>query len=141
MDLKLLDWQIVKPGSPVQDLSYCLYSGASLDTFERLDDLLKFYYDHFSAVLRQCGENPEEVYPFSTLKDEWKEYCKFGWIMSMLVMKAKTTAQEDKVDLFDINNSDNKIEMAKKMVRGTPSEEYDRRVRELLLHVYKLGGL
>lgn len=141
VDLKLLDWQITKVGSPVQDLSYCLYSGASLDTYERLDDLLKLYYEHFSAVLRQAGENPEEVYPFSVLKEEWKEYCKFGWTMSLMVMKIKTTEQEDKLDLVDISTSDNKIEMAKKMIRGTPSTEYDRRVRELLLHVYKIGGM
>ncbi|XP_019874088.2 uncharacterized protein LOC109602203 [Aethina tumida] len=141
VDLKLLDWQITKVGSPVHDLSYCLYSGASLDTYERLDDLLKLYYEHFSAVLRQAGENPEEVYPFSVLKEEWKEYCKFGWTMSLMVMKIKTTEQEDKLDLVDISTSDNKIEMAKKMVRGTPSTEYDRRARELLLHVYKIGGM
>lgn len=136
-----MDWQLVKTGSPVQDLSYCLYSGASLDTFERLDDLLKVYYDNFSSVLRQCGENPEEVYPFTTLKEEWKKHCKFGWATSLMVLKIKTTAQQDKIDLADVSISDNQIEMAKKIVHGTPCEEYDRRVRELLLHVYKIGGM
>ncbi|XP_049820154.1 uncharacterized protein LOC126264815 [Aethina tumida] len=127
VDLKLLDWQLIKPGSPVHDLSYCLYSGASLDTYERLDDLLKLYYKHFSAILRQCGENPEEVYHFSTLKEEWKEYCRFGMVMSLI----KTTEQKDKVDLSDFGTSDNKLEIARKMIRGTPSEEYDRRIRGL----------
>lgn len=141
VDLKLLDWQLVKLGTPVQDLSYCLYSGASLDTFERLDDLLRVYYDKFSAVLQQCGENPEEVYPFTILKEEWKEYCKFGWSAALMIIKAKTTKQEDKVDFTDISMTDNQGEMIKKLVLGTPSAEYDRRVRELLLHVHKIGGM
>lgn len=141
MDLKLLDWQLLKLGSPVHDLSYCLYSGASLDTYERLDELLKLYYEHFSAILRQCGENPEEVYPFSILKEEWKEYCRFGMVMSLMVMKIKTTEQKDKVDLSDFGTTDNKLEIARKMIRGTPSEEYDRRIRGLLLHVHKIGAL
>ncbi|CAH0550371.1 unnamed protein product [Brassicogethes aeneus] len=141
IDLKILDWQLVKVGSPVHDLSYCLYSGGSKDTFDRLDDLLQVYYKSFSDVLRKAGLNSEEVYPSSLLKEEWKEYCNYGWIMSLTVLRFKLTDQEDKVDLMDMTNSDNKEEMAKKMLEGKPSEEYDRRVRELLLHVHEIGAL
>lgn len=91
--------------------------------------------------MQQCGEKSEEVYPFTTLKEEWKEYCKFGWTTALMVIKIKTTDQEDKVDFADISTSDNQSEMVKKMIHGTPSIEYDSRIRELLLHVYKIGGM
>lgn len=140
-DVKLLDWQVAKVGSPVQDLSYCLYSGGSTDSFDRLDDLLKSYYESFSSVLKKVGEIPEEIYPFSVLKDEWKEYGKFGLLISFMVIKQKMSKQEEKFDLIELSMSDNKDEMAQKFSEGTQSEEYDKRIRELLLHVYSIGAM
>ncbi|CAH0550365.1 unnamed protein product [Brassicogethes aeneus] len=141
IDLKILDWQILKVGSPVHDLSYCLYSGGSKDTFDRLDDLLQVYFKSFSDILKKAGLNSEEVYPYSLLKEEWKKYCIYGWVMSLTVIRVKLTNQEDKVDLIEMSNSDDKEEMAKKMLEGKPCEEYDRRVRELILHVHEIGAL
>ncbi|CAH0550370.1 unnamed protein product [Brassicogethes aeneus] len=141
VDLKVLDWQLLKLGSPVHDLSYCLYSGGSKDTFDRLDELLQVYYMSFSDVLKIAGLNFEEVYPYSLLEKEWKEYGKYGWLMSLIVIKVKLTNPEDKVDLMDLCNSDDREIIAKKKLEGTPSEAYDRRIRELLLHVHEIGAL
>ncbi|CAH0550369.1 unnamed protein product [Brassicogethes aeneus] len=118
-----------------------IYNGGSKDTFDRLDDLLQVYYKSFSDVLKKAGLNSEEVYPYSLLKEEWKTYCIYGWIMSLTVIRIKLTNQEDKVDLIEMSNSDDKEEMAKKMFEGKPCEEYDRRVRELILHVHEIGAL
>ncbi|CAH0550363.1 unnamed protein product [Brassicogethes aeneus] len=141
VDLKLLDWQLLKLGSPVHDLSFCLYSGGSNATFNRLDELLQAYYKSFSDVLEKAGLNSEKVYPYSLLKEEWKEYANFGWLMGLMIIKLKLTNKEDKVDLMDLNNSDDKEEITRKMMEGTPSEACDRRIRELLLHVHKIGAM
>ncbi|CAH0550368.1 unnamed protein product [Brassicogethes aeneus] len=141
IDLKMLDWQLLKVGSTVHDLSHCLYSGGSKDTFDRLDDLLQVYYKSFSDVLKKAGLNSEEVYPYSLLKEEWKTYCTYGWILGLTIIRMKLTNQEDKVDLIEMSSSDNKEEMAKKIFEGKPCEEYDRRVRELILHLHEIGAL
>ncbi|XP_018566812.1 uncharacterized protein LOC108907558 [Anoplophora glabripennis] len=62
-DLRLLDFQNVRLGSPISDLSYCLYSGGTKETFDDLDCLLQIYHDSFSENLRAFGCDSNEVYP------------------------------------------------------------------------------
>jgi thiamine kinase-like enzyme len=60
-DMRLLDLQFVKVGSPVCDLSYCFYSGASTADFNDLDKYLRIYYDSFSSFLTEVGADPKEI--------------------------------------------------------------------------------
>lgn len=87
--MKLVDFQIVRLGTPVHDLSYFFYTGGSKALFDKLDDYLKIYHDSLSKNLRELGSDPEKLYPFKQLKNDWKNYARFGVILSLLLVKVK----------------------------------------------------
>lgn len=75
--------------SPVFDLSYCIYSGGTADIFDKLDYYLHLYHQSLSETLKLFAMNAASVYPIQTLKSEWRDYCKFGYSMALLLLKNK----------------------------------------------------
>ena len=73
LDIKLIDFQLCQDNSPIHDLSYFFYSGASKKDFDDLDNYLKIYYHSFSDFAKELGTNLDELFSFETLKQEWKE--------------------------------------------------------------------
>ncbi|RZC33919.1 EcKinase, DUF1679, and/or APH domain containing protein, partial [Asbolus verrucosus] len=100
-DMRLLDWQLIKVGSPVCDLSYCLYSGTSKDIFNNLNHYWEIYYESFSSFLKKLGSVPEKLFPFETFKEQWKKYAKFGMIMALGILRVKMTDESDVIDFSD----------------------------------------
>lgn len=79
--VKLLDFQLAYVTTPIHDLAYFFYSGASKHDMDRLDHYLDIYYDSFSEFVRELGADPTELYPYHVLKDEWKRYSVPGVIL------------------------------------------------------------
>jgi hypothetical protein len=132
-DMRLLDLQFVKVGSPVCDLSYCFYSGASTADFNDLDKYLRIYYDSFSSFLT------EVVFPFEALKQHWKKYAMFGVCMAFLVLKLKATEQEDIIDLTDDFDESDMSEMIANLKFN--QDDYKKNVRELIYHLNEIDVL
>ncbi|KAJ8977346.1 hypothetical protein NQ317_017760, partial [Molorchus minor] len=81
-DLRLLDFQFSNVGTPVSDLSYFLYSGATKEVLDDLDYYLRVYHESLTKTLHNFGCNSQNIYPFEVLKRDWKEYCKTGFGMA-----------------------------------------------------------
>lgn len=94
-DMKLVDFQITRAGSPVYDLSYFFYTGGNEEIFDKLEDYLKVYHDSLSTNIRQLGSDPEKLYPFKQLQDDWKRYGVFGALFSLILVKVKLLEQKD----------------------------------------------
>ncbi|CAG9859338.1 unnamed protein product [Phyllotreta striolata] len=109
-EIKLIDFQMSSTGSPVLDLSYSLYSGAGKDTLNNLDKLLKIYHSTLSEELRLYDCDPQEIYSYETLMEEWKKLSRFGFILGTVIFSSKFTdvAQKVKVDEF-VNTPSNEI--------------------------------
>ena len=137
--MRLIDFQLMFVGTPVCDLSYCLYSGASKKVFDNLNDYLEVYYDSFSSFVKSLGSDTEKLFPFSALKDHWKKYSRFGLIMALAVIKMKLTHSEDIVDLTDDIEMDQFAEIMAK--QKFDAESYNKRVRGLLWHMSEVGAL
>lgn len=75
-DMALVDFQISRVGSPVYDLSYCLYAAATKDILDKLDELLDEYFNSLKQMLLLFGENVDDIYPYTVFKDEWRRYSK-----------------------------------------------------------------
>lgn len=138
-DMRLLDLQFVKVGSPVCDLSYCFYSGASTADFNDLDKYLRIYYDSFSSFLTEVGADPKEVFPFEALKQHWKKYAMFGVCMAFLVLKLKATEQEDIIDLTDDIDESDMAEVIANLKFN--QDNYKKNVRELIYHLNEIDVL
>ncbi|RZC42290.1 EcKinase, DUF1679, and/or APH domain containing protein [Asbolus verrucosus] len=138
-DIRLIDWQIIKVGSPVCDLSYCLYSGASKKVFDNLNEYLKIYYDSFSSFVRELGSDPEKLFPFDALKEHWKKYSRFGMIMALTILRMKLTNKEDLIDFRDDFEMDEIVSIVAKS--RFCEEDYNKRIRGLLWHMSELDAL
>ena len=135
--MRLIDFQVLRVGSPVCDLSYCLYSGASKKVLDNLSVFLKVYYGSFSSFVKSMGSDPEKLFPFSALMDHWKKYSRFGLIVSLTVIKEKLTPSEDVIDLTDALEMDGHVLTKQKF----DEDGYRKRIRELLLHMCEVDAL
>ncbi|VEN64461.1 unnamed protein product [Callosobruchus maculatus] len=130
-DIRLIDFQLCRVGTPVFDLSYCFYSGASKALLSQLNYFLDVYHRSLSQSLKQFGLSSEVVYPMSVLKEEWKKYCKFGFFSAVTLWKLKLAPDEEAPDLtlpedqvLDKFSSDNFV-----------TEEYLQVVSDLVEHL------
>lgn len=96
----ILDWQLAMLQNPAFDLSYFIYACGSKEIFHKLDDLLKFYHDEFSNFLKQLGSQPEKIYTYKQLLEDWKIFSSFGIILSPTVYKI-TSSEETSEELFE----------------------------------------
>lgn len=120
---------MVRQGSPVIDLSNCLYSGASEEILNNLDNFLKIYHDRLSKTLKEFGLSAEKLYSFRAFKEEWKIYCKFGFILAPFLWKLKLIDKDDVPDFTNDLNASIKISESKQ-------DDFKKRFRELAFHMY-----
>lgn len=127
--MKLLDFQQIGCASPVNDLSFCLYSGASKLILDKLDDLLVLYINSFSETLTKLNCKPQKPYTLEKLRKEWKEYCKFGFVMGTSLWRKKL------MDSNHVPSGDGSlIPLAAEHVNS-----FNERMKDLVLHFYENG--
>ncbi|XP_076274072.1 uncharacterized protein LOC143204997 [Rhynchophorus ferrugineus] len=134
-DLKLIDFQFWKEDTPVHDLSYFFYSGASEDDFDRLDEYLELYHDSFVQYAKQLGCDGHRLLPLDTLKEDWKTYGLFGIFFGIKLWRIKLTTKEDIQDIM--HSRDNLDEWNKVLVKVHETERFKKIVRAIIRHAVK----
>lgn len=61
--------------------------------------------------------------------------------MAFMVIRLKTKKDDDVVDLTDLGNMSNEKEMMHHFINGPEDDDYNRRIRNLLLHLYEIKAL
>lgn len=89
-------------GSPVLDLSYLLYSSASLKHLSNLNHFLRHYHDSLVEFLKQFDCDASILFPYEVLEDHWKKFAKFGLGMAFLVVNVMMM---DDGELPDVNDN------------------------------------
>lgn len=97
---------MIKEGSPVLDLSYHIYATSAEAELEQFDVLLETYYQSLAKSLKELDCNPEEIFPFSELRRQWKVFSKMGFLMGTCVMVISLTNQEDALDIENMDQKD-----------------------------------
>ncbi|RZB84913.1 EcKinase, DUF1679, and/or APH domain containing protein [Asbolus verrucosus] len=132
-DMRFLDFQLSRVGSPVIDLSYFLYSCADEEVLKNFDSILKVYHSSISDCLSELGCDPETAFPFKKLKEHWREYGKFGLVMCLFLLK---------ITLCDSNEAPDLMETAEKgedfaesfNLKIQNQDVYNKRVMDVYLH-------
>ncbi|XP_072395690.1 uncharacterized protein [Diabrotica undecimpunctata] len=99
LDLRFVDFQLSRIGTPVYDLSSCLYACSSPDHLSDFNRLLEVYYNSLSQSLRAMDCDPDKIYSFEDLTGDWKTYSKFGF--SYAVFAIRNSLVEDQSDIDD----------------------------------------
>ncbi|XP_072380999.1 uncharacterized protein [Diabrotica undecimpunctata] len=93
-DIKMIDFQLSNIATPIVDISYTFYSGASPEALDNLEHLHQVYYKSVTDTLKQYGCNPEEILTYKAFKEEWKKYVLYGLVTGLLVCSLKCTEKE-----------------------------------------------
>lgn len=140
-DIKLLDHQCGRDSTPVHDLAYCFYSGASQADFDKLDYYLDLYYQSFSKFAKELGADPDHLLPFEALKSDWKKYAFLGMYMAVLAWKFKLIEKKEFLATMAKSSEDQGlIESfldAIKNMREHPA--YKKIMADLLIHAVEYG--
>ncbi|XP_044755965.1 uncharacterized protein LOC123314720 [Coccinella septempunctata] len=132
----LLDFQLCLSCSPVQDLSYNIYTTCDKTCLDHFDELLVTYHASLSRCLRKLGSEPDDIFTFEQLKKHWCKYGKFGLITALLVLKICLVDTEDVPNFTDISkNADNVQEFSEALnIQVKNPEEYNRRLLDVFVH-------
>lgn len=132
--MKLIDFQAIREASPVHDLSYIFYSNGNKEQFKKLDTFLKIYYDSFSKYLQNLGSVPEELYSLERFKEDWKNYARFGVILSLVVVKVQLMNSQDVKNLVD----DKKTTLEGMLTSEINKDEFCARTNDIILHAINI---
>jgi thiamine kinase-like enzyme len=95
----MIDWQATSLTSPIIDLSYFLFATLSKEDMDDLDAILKSYHNSFTEHLKKLKVDPEGVYPFEVLLEDWKKYSKFGIIITSMIHKYSLSEKDEAPDM------------------------------------------
>ncbi|KAK9871064.1 hypothetical protein WA026_011345 [Henosepilachna vigintioctopunctata] len=107
------NFQLPMIDSPMRDLSYIIYCYGDQNLFEDFDFLMHAYYASLSESMLKLGNNPDQIFPYETMKREWKRYGMFGALMMLLEVVDETeddfwesrgTDQDDKKNIHKLYN-------------------------------------
>lgn len=104
-----VDWQLLRHGSPAIDLSYFFYPISSETTIEKYKYYLEEYYNELSKQMRRLGSDPEVLYPFTVLTDEWRRFAKFGLGMSFFIIKSLLMNKDEIPSLEEFSDFYDKV--------------------------------
>lgn len=119
-------------GSPVLDLSYFLYTSASLSDLKNLDQLLRHYHDTLSRFLKQFRCDFRSVFPYEVLEEHWRKFAKFGLGMAFLVVNVMMMDESELPDVNDDRNGEDFIGSFEKPSKN--DERYLQRMMGILQH-------
>ncbi|XP_065156834.1 uncharacterized protein [Atheta coriaria] len=127
-DMKMLDFQLMRLGSPALDLSYFFYTISPKESYENLEYFLKVYHDALGKHLAKFNLKVEEIYPYKTFKQHWEKLSKFGLVLSFLIRKAMLTESEDAPDITEGDF------LANMYVNPEKERLYHQQMKDLIIH-------
>lgn len=131
----LIDWQVIQPASPIYDISYFFLAIASEDALNKTNEYLKIYHEELSKQIKVLGSDPEKLYPFQILMDEWKKYCKYGFSIAFMLVKAMLSSSDEALDLESMNLGEEQVKNL--YPKYEKQDEYLRRMRVLANYMIK----
>lgn len=131
--MTFLDFQIMRLGNPLEDLTYFFYSCSGDSIIKNHEHFVKVYHESLSKLLRDFGLNSEDFYPFSKLQKQWKTYSKYGLLMAFMAIRVMLSEKEEAPDVAKVAEEGGKVMDAFSFNLGV-EDEYLLRIRNLVDH-------
>ncbi|KAJ9582655.1 hypothetical protein L9F63_023004, partial [Diploptera punctata] len=78
-DIRMIDFQLARYGSPINDLSFYIFSCTTQEfRCSHFKELMKVYYSSVSEFLQDLGSSPDDVFSHEAFEKEMLTYMKFG---------------------------------------------------------------
>lgn len=102
---------------------------ASSTELQRLDKYLKKYHDSLSSFLEEGGCDPDALFPFEVLKKHVKNYCKYGFLWTLVVLRITLTDKDETPEI----SKDGMDKALNGLIRR--QNMYDARITDLVLYL------
>ncbi|KAL1501086.1 hypothetical protein ABEB36_006478 [Hypothenemus hampei] len=130
-DVCFIDWQLSQLASPVKDLAYFFSVSGSKETYRNLNRYLEIYYRVLSENLKEFKLNPEEIFSFQDLMEEWNNNAYYGVFISLMVLKLMLSNSDEAPTLQGAYKGES-ILASLTNFQTTKSSEYERRLVDLI---------
>ncbi|KAG5671600.1 hypothetical protein PVAND_001793 [Polypedilum vanderplanki] len=103
VDIRLLDFQILRYATPVCDLMYYIFGCTRKSLRDKYyQEFIDVYYEELSSFIIRLGSDPKKVYPREIFDEQLKKFGKFGLAMAMILLPIFTSDVDDVPDLDDL---------------------------------------
>ncbi|CAG9802885.1 unnamed protein product [Chironomus riparius] len=117
LELKFVDFQVIRYVSPVCDLVYYIFCGTTKELRdEHYQDFLNVYYEELTSYIRRLGSDPEKLFPRKAFEHHLKVFGHFGLLMALMTLPIFTS---------DSKEAPNMDELAEQFVKMGESSEVD----------------
>ncbi|XP_055541041.1 uncharacterized protein LOC129727327 [Wyeomyia smithii] len=139
---KMIDFQLARYSSPALDISFFMYSCTTQKLREEhYEDLLKTYHDSLSDMLRNLGSNPDELFSYSDLQKELREFARFGVGMGIESIPFSLLDENEVSDLDQIQGEEAVPIENVWVLKKITSKEGRRRLTDMFKHALSCGYL
>ncbi|KAK9883748.1 hypothetical protein WA026_001937 [Henosepilachna vigintioctopunctata] len=104
-DCKFIDFQLSHVNTPIEDLSFFIYSASAESVIDNPEDVLQEYYSILSNTMRSLGSDPHSIFTYSKLLDDWKRYGHFGVISCIELIKLKYFREWEVPDFLKLSEN------------------------------------
>ncbi|KAF2889064.1 hypothetical protein ILUMI_17109 [Ignelater luminosus] len=133
VDMRFVDFQFSRLGSPVCDLAYFLYGCISKEVLDNMNTYKHLYYDTLCKHIELLGSSPNDVYPLPAFEEHWQTYSKFGLIASGLIVFVLLTEKHEMIDFVDVTEAGHEIGTAYNYEIANISE-FNNRMKRIIEH-------
>lgn len=142
-DVCLVDWQIIRFGSPIVDLVYNIFNSTDKEFRQReYHNLLIHYHKQLAAMIRRLGSDPDILYPWSEFQRQQKTFGKYAFLMCpmllpMIVADVKDIPDMDEVVAKMVNNED--VELISPNFDEETLRKMSKRINDVFIDLVELG--
>lgn len=135
---KIIDFQLARFASPALDIMFFTYSCTTQDLREQhFNDLLQAYHRSAANLIQAFGSDPEEVFPYSALLNELKQFGCFG--VGMGIESIPFSVMVDPVDFDKISGDEAMPITTVWQLKPIQDKEGRRRLADIFKHAASVG--
>ncbi|KAK9874579.1 hypothetical protein WA026_005412 [Henosepilachna vigintioctopunctata] len=131
--LYFVDYQLSMLETPIDDLSFFLYTSCDKSVLDQFDLLLQTYYNSLASTVKMFGCELEKYLTLEKLMDQWKEYGATGLIIATLLLRIELLKPDEAPDLTEIVENGNDTSEAFCM-KIDNEDLYDNRILDIFSH-------
>ncbi|KAF5277582.1 hypothetical protein FQR65_LT15938 [Abscondita terminalis] len=137
-DVRIIDWQTSRVCSPAVDISLMLFVCCNREVRNKhRQDLIEAYYDSYSAMLLQFGEDSNTLFPRTVLENHLKFYSGYALCLALRTVTMISVPEDEIPDLSLAQNSSEVIDMYMK-VNMNP-KIFNVRIKDILTDYINYG--
>ncbi|KAL9696962.1 hypothetical protein quinque_000403 [Culex quinquefasciatus] len=140
-ELKFLDWQVSRCGTPVIDLSYFIFCCTDTELRRRLPELLRKYHETLVERIDELGSDGQRLFPFETLQKHLKKFSRFGFGMALMTLHSTCCVEKDLPDISAILQTSELVDLDKYAKDMLKNPAYIKRMTGVCRDMVRLGYL